>query len=57
MSLGAKFKDKTQVVKGRIKEGFGRASGNRRLKREGRTDRITGNLKQSGEKAKDAFKQ
>jgi uncharacterized protein YjbJ (UPF0337 family) len=56
MSLGAKFKDKTQVVKGRIKEGFGRASGNRRLKREGRTDRITGNLKQSGEKAKDAFK-
>ncbi|MFI9581294.1 CsbD family protein [Streptomyces sp. NPDC052236] len=42
MSLAAKFIDKTQVVKGRIKEGCGRA---------------TGNLKQSGEKAKDAFKQ
>ncbi|WP_405725445.1 CsbD family protein [Streptomyces sp. NBC_01537] len=56
MSLGAKFKNNTQVVKGRIKEGFGRATGNQRLKREGRAGRVMGSLKQSGEKAKAAFK-
>jgi uncharacterized protein YjbJ (UPF0337 family) len=56
MRLGAKFKGKTQVIKGRIKEGFGRATGNQRLKREGRAGRVMGNLKQSGEKAKAAFK-
>jgi uncharacterized protein YjbJ (UPF0337 family) len=56
MSLGTKLKDKTQVLTGRIKEGIGRTTGNRRLKREGRTERVTGNLKQSAQKAKDAFK-
>jgi uncharacterized protein YjbJ (UPF0337 family) len=56
MNLGAKFKNKTQVARGRIKEGFGRATGNQRLKREGRTGRVMGNLKQSGEKARAAFK-
>ncbi|MDX6312916.1 MAG: hypothetical protein QOF84_611 [Streptomyces sp.] len=56
MSLGTKLKDKTQVLTGRIKEGIGRTTGNRRLKREGGTDRVAGNLKQSVQKAKDAFK-
>ena len=56
MSLAKKIKDKRQVLKGRIKQGFGRSTGNTRLKTEGRTDRVAGNLKQSGEKAKDAFR-
>jgi uncharacterized protein YjbJ (UPF0337 family) len=56
MSLAKKIKDKKQALKGRIKQGAGRATGNERLKTEGRTDRVAGNLKQSGEKAKDAFK-
>ncbi|WP_329314851.1 CsbD family protein [Streptomyces sp. NBC_01262] len=56
MDLGSKLKSKTQVAKGRIKEGFGRATGNKRLKREGMAGRVMGNLRQSGEKAKAAFK-
>jgi uncharacterized protein YjbJ (UPF0337 family) len=56
VSLAKKIKDKRQVLKGRIKQGFGRSTGNSRLKTEGWTDRVAGNLKQSGEKAKDAFK-
>jgi uncharacterized protein YjbJ (UPF0337 family) len=56
VSLTKKIKDKQQVLKGRIKQGFGRSTGDTRLKAEGRTDRVAGNLKQLGEKAKDAFK-
>ena len=56
MSLAKKIKDKKQVLKGRIKQGAGRTTGNERLKTEGKADRVAGDLKQSGEKAKDAFK-
>jgi uncharacterized protein YjbJ (UPF0337 family) len=56
MTLGTKFKDTVQVLGGRIKEGVGRTTGNRRLKRQGRSDRVTGNLKHAAAKAKDAFK-
>ncbi|TJZ99803.1 CsbD family protein [Actinacidiphila oryziradicis] len=56
MSIAKKIKAKKQELKGRIKQGAGRTTGNTRLKTEGKTDRVAGNLKQSGEKAKDAFK-
>ncbi|MEZ0067136.1 uncharacterized protein YjbJ (UPF0337 family) [Streptacidiphilus sp. MAP12-20] len=56
MSIGQKISNTKQVLKGRLKEGFGRATGNRRVRTEGRTDRVVGNLKQSGQKAKDAFR-
>ncbi|GAA3083481.1 CsbD family protein [Streptomyces olivoverticillatus] len=56
MSLAKKIRDKRQVLNGRIKQSFGRVTGNRRLTTEGKTDRVAGSLKQSGEKAKDAFK-
>ncbi|MFC5143495.1 CsbD family protein [Streptomyces aureoversilis] len=56
MNLAKKIRDKKQVLHGRIKQSFGRATRNRRLQTEGKTDRVAGNLKQSGEKAKDAFK-
>ena len=56
MSVGQTIKHKTQAFKGRVTERIGRATRNRRLQREGRTDQISGNLKQSGDKAKDAFR-
>ncbi|MFD9196360.1 CsbD family protein [Streptomyces phaeochromogenes] len=56
MSLGQTIRHKTQALKGRVTERVGRTTRNRRLQREGRTDRVSGNLKQSGDKAKNAFK-
>jgi uncharacterized protein YjbJ (UPF0337 family) len=51
-----KAKDKAQVAKGKTKARAGRASGNKRLEREGNADQVSGNLKQAGEKLKDAVK-
>ncbi|GGV22867.1 CsbD family protein [Streptomyces spectabilis] len=56
MSTGQTFRNKAQDLKGRITERIGRATRNRRLQREGRTDRISGNLKQSSDKIKNAFR-
>jgi uncharacterized protein YjbJ (UPF0337 family) len=56
--MGAKNKasDKAKAVKGKMKKATGKAVGNPRLEAEGRTDQTEGNLKQAGEKVKDAFK-
>ncbi|MGW2817402.1 CsbD family protein [Streptomyces sp. NPDC001415] len=54
--MGRTIRNRTQTVIGKIKEYVGRATGNRRLQRGGRADRVAGNLKQSGEHVKDAFK-
>jgi uncharacterized protein YjbJ (UPF0337 family) len=51
-----KAKDKAQVAKGEVKARVGRASGDRRMESEGKADRVSGNLKQAGEKLKDAVK-
>lgn len=56
MSLKGKISAKVQAVKGWVTQRFGRATRNRRMESEGRTDRVVGNLKLSGEKAKDIFK-
>ena len=56
MSVGQTIRHKTQALKGRVTERIGRITHNRRLQREGRTDRVAGDLKQSGDKAKDAFR-
>ncbi|MCX5254932.1 CsbD family protein [Streptomyces canus] len=56
MRVGQTIKHKTQAFKGRVTERIGRTTRTRRLRREGKTDRVSGNLKQSGDKAKDAFK-
>jgi uncharacterized protein YjbJ (UPF0337 family) len=56
MSEVDKLKNKGQEVKGNVKEGAGRASGDRDLEAEGRADQSKGNLKQAGEKVKDAFR-
>ena len=56
MTLAKRINAKKQVLKGRLKQSFGRATGNTRMKTRGRTDRFSGKLKQSGEKARNAFR-
>ena len=51
-----KTRNAAQKVKGQVKEAAGRASGDRRLEAEGRADKTRANLKQAGEKLKDAFR-
>jgi uncharacterized protein YjbJ (UPF0337 family) len=45
-----------QKVKGQLKEATGRVTGDDRLEAEGRADKTKANLKQAGEKVKDAFR-
>ncbi|MFE9602796.1 CsbD family protein [Streptomyces hokutonensis] len=56
MNIGQTIRHQTQAFKGRVTERIGRTTRNRRLQRHGRTDQISGNLKQFGDKAKNAFK-
>ncbi|MHB1987524.1 MAG: CsbD family protein [Acidimicrobiales bacterium] len=54
MSAIDKAKNKVEELKGRSKRAAGAASGNPRQEREGRLDEVKSNLKQAGEKVKDA---
>jgi uncharacterized protein YjbJ (UPF0337 family) len=56
MSDEDKMRNKTQELKGKFKEGAGRATDDERLESEGRADQTKGSAKQAGEKAKDAIK-
>ena len=56
MSIAKKLSHKAEAVKGAVKKIVGRATGNTRLRTEGRVDQIKGNTKQAGDKLKDAFK-
>lgn len=56
MGLADKAKNEAQTVKGKAKEAAGRATGDRSLEAEGRADRTAGNVKQAGEKIKDAVR-
>jgi uncharacterized protein YjbJ (UPF0337 family) len=56
LGLDDKAKDKAQELKGEAKEGLGRATDDEELQAEGQADQAKGNLKQAGEKVKDAFK-
>jgi uncharacterized protein YjbJ (UPF0337 family) len=51
-----KTRNAAQKVKGQFKEAAGRATGDERLEAEGRADKTKANLKQAGEKVKDAFR-
>jgi uncharacterized protein YjbJ (UPF0337 family) len=51
-----KAKNKIEGVAGRAKEGLGRATGDRSTEREGRRDQAKADLKDAGEKVKDAAK-
>jgi uncharacterized protein YjbJ (UPF0337 family) len=56
MSATDKAKNTAEKVKGKAKETAGQVSGNDKLRAEGKTDQMKGDLKQAGEKVKDAFK-
>jgi len=51
-----KVSNKAQELRGKAKEGIGDATDDRPLERQGKADQAKGNLKQAGEKVKDAFK-
>ena len=56
MSIGKKLAHKAEPAEGAAKKFVGRATGNTRLRTEGRVDQFKGNTKQAGENVKDAFK-
>ncbi len=56
MSGMDKMKDKAEELAGKGKEAVGDATDNRDLQAEGQRDQAKGDLKQAGEKVKDAFK-
>jgi len=56
MGLKDKAENATEGLKGSAKESTGRATGDRDLEAEGKVDSTKADLKQAGEKAKDAFK-
>ncbi|MDN3934886.1 CsbD family protein [Arthrobacter sp. 1P04PC] len=56
MGLGDKIENAAEKMTGKGKEAAGDATGNDRLRAEGQADQAKGDLKQAGEKVKDAFK-
>jgi uncharacterized protein YjbJ (UPF0337 family) len=56
MAADDKIENKTEQLKGKAKETVGEATDDKDLKAEGEGDQAKGNLKQAGEKVKDAFK-
>jgi uncharacterized protein YjbJ (UPF0337 family) len=56
MGADDKAANKIDELAGKAKESLGRATDNRDLEAEGKGQQVTSNLKQAGEKVKDAFK-
>jgi uncharacterized protein YjbJ (UPF0337 family) len=56
MSAVDKAKNAVDDVAGKAKEALGRATGDRSTESEGRKDQAKSDLKDAGEKVKDAFK-
>jgi uncharacterized protein YjbJ (UPF0337 family) len=56
MGLNDKMKNKKDEAKGAAKENLGKATGDEQMEREGQSDKTVSDLKQAGEKVKDAFK-
>lgn len=56
MGAGDKFRNKAEEVGGKVKEGYGEATGDEEKRAEGRGEQTRGKAKQAGEKVKDAAK-
>ncbi|MCW2540526.1 MAG: CsbD family protein [Frankiales bacterium] len=56
MGLDDKIDNKADDVAGKLKEHAGKATGDEKLENEGKADQIKSDVKQAGEKVKDAFK-
>jgi uncharacterized protein YjbJ (UPF0337 family) len=55
MSTLDKAKNAVEDVEGKAKEALGRVTGDHSTEREGKTDQTKSDLKDAGEKVKDAF--
>jgi uncharacterized protein YjbJ (UPF0337 family) len=51
-----KLRHKAEELRGKVKEGVGEATDDPALAEQGRRDQSVSNLKQAGEKVKDAFR-
>jgi uncharacterized protein YjbJ (UPF0337 family) len=56
MGWDDKIENKKDEAKGAAKEQLGKATDDEQMQREGKTDQTKSNLKQAGEKVKDAFR-
>jgi uncharacterized protein YjbJ (UPF0337 family) len=56
MSGEDKLKNAAEDAQGKMKEGLGKATGDQETENEGRADQASADLKNAGEKVKDAFK-
>jgi uncharacterized protein YjbJ (UPF0337 family) len=56
MGLGDKIDNTAEKLGGKAKEAAGKATDDRSLEAEGKGDQVKADLKQAGEKVKDAFK-
>ncbi|GIJ10596.1 CsbD family protein [Micromonospora andamanensis] len=56
MGIDDKISNASEEATGKLKEGAGRATDDEQLEAEGRGDQTSANVKQAGEKIKDAFK-
>ncbi len=56
MGMGDKIQNAAEEAKGKVKEHLGDATDNERMEAEGVGEQVEANVKQAGEKAKDAWK-
>lgn len=56
MGLEDKARNTADTAKGKAKDVVGRVTGDKDLESEGKSDQFVGNLKQAGEKVKDAVR-
>ena len=56
MSGADKAENKRQELGGKVKEAVGKVTGDKSTEHEGKRDQTKSNLKDAGEKVKDAFK-
>ena len=55
MSASDKINNAVQDAAGKAKEAWGKATGDEKLEAEGKVDQVASDLKDAGEKVKDAF--
>jgi uncharacterized protein YjbJ (UPF0337 family) len=56
MGLGDKIENTTEDMQGKAKEAAGKATDDEQLEAEGKVEQSKADLKQAGEKVKDAFR-
>lgn len=56
MSATDKIRNSIDAAAGKVKEAFGEATGDDSTKNEGKVDQAKADIKDAGEKVKDAFK-